>query len=304
MRGLVIINGYPSSEKFYTQGKRLQQALCTLGVETDLLKNGEVYAMLQEDGAVQLSLREKYDFVVYLDKDKYLNRLLENAGLPLFNSAQAVEICDDKMMTYLALANSGLRMPKTIPAPLCYTKGATPNLDFLNKVGETLGFPLVVKKSYGSFGVGVHLVHGMPALQKIAQEFLYTPHFFQEYIEESSGRDIRVIVIGGKAIGGMERRAQGGEFRSNVELGGVGKKIQLSKEYAEAAELAARTLGLEYCGVDLLETERGPILCEVNSNAFFEGFEQALGIDVAMAYAQHILRKIKNGENYANERRL
>ena len=91
----------------------------------------------------------------------------------------------------------------------------------------------------------------------------------------------------------MERRAQEGEFRSNVELGGIGRKIELKKEYADAAELAAKTLGLEYCGVDLLVTKVGPMVCEVNSNAFFEGFEEALGLDVAAAYAKHILLTMK-----------
>ena len=154
-------------------------------------------------------------------------------------------------------------------------------------------FPLVVKKSYGSFGMGVQLVHGMPELQKIAQEFLYQPHFYQRYIAQSGGRDIRVIVIGGKAIGAMERVARKGEFRSNIELGGEGRNIVLSAPYRETAERAAKALGLDYCGVDLLETENGPILCEVNSNAFFEGFENVTGIDVAAAYAKYICDCIK-----------
>ena len=292
MRGLVIINGFPSSEKFYRQGERIQKALQNEGVETDLFKNGDVYAVIEENGAFRPSFLAKYDFCVYLDKDKYLGRMLENAGLRLFNSANAVETCDDKMTTYLALQKSGLRFAKTIPAPLCYTPHAKPNEKFLQKVAEELGFPLVMKKSYGSFGAGVALVQNRAELYEKATEWLHIPHVYQAFVKESSGKDIRVIVVGGKALGGMERVAKDGEFRSNIELGGSGRKIDLPKEYAKAAERAAKTLNLDYCGVDLLETDEGPIVCEVNSNAFFEGFEETLKIDVAAAYAKHIVQTI------------
>lgn len=293
MRGLVIVNGYPSAEKFLIQGKRIQDALRAEGVETELLKNGEVYAVMDETGKINVALSKKYDFAVYLDKDKYLGQMLEGTGLRLFNSARAVEICDDKMSTYLALGACGLRLAKTIPAPLCYTKGVKPNAAFLEKVAENLGFPMVVKRSYGSFGAGVQLVHGMPELQDVAKEFLHEPHFFQQYISDSCGKDVRVIVIGGRAIGCMERVAKKGEFRSNIELGGLGRKVVLQQVYLEAAELAAKTLGLDYCGVDLLETEAGPVLCEVNSNAFFDGFEKVTGIDVAAAYAHYIVNQVE-----------
>ena len=122
---------------------------------------------------------------------------------------------------------------------------------------------------------------------------LHEPHFYQQFISDTKGRDIRVIVVGGRALGCMERVAQDGEFRSNIELGGVGRRVQPPKEYLVAAECAAKTLGLDYCGVDLLETADGPVLCEVNSNAFFEGFESVTGIDVATEYAKHIVSKMQ-----------
>lgn len=292
MRGIVIINGFPSAEKFFAQGEKIRKAIQENGVECDLVKNGDAYALLTEEGGVETPLAAKYDFAVYLDKDKYLGRMLEKIGMRLFNCAKAVETCDDKLLTYLALEESGLRLAKTIPSPLCYTKGAMPNENFLEKVAENLGFPLVAKKSFGSFGAGVQLVHGMLELKKIAQEWLHEPHFYQQYIADTCGRDIRVIVVGGKAIGCMERVAQAGEFRSNIELGGIGRKITPSAEYITAAERAATALGLDYCGVDLLETADGPVLCEVNSNAFFEGFEGVTGIDVAKVYAEHILAQM------------
>ena len=296
MRALVIINGYPNGEKFYRQGERIAVALQELGVETDVLKNGEVYAKIDNDGKISSSFGEKYAFAVFLDKDKYLGRMLESCGIRLFNRAEAVEICDDKLLTFLALAQGGVRLIKSMPAPLCYTPSAKPSEYFLSEVAKNFSFPLVAKKSYGSFGAGVRLVSGMEELRKTEEEWLHVPHFYQAYVSASCGRDIRVIVVGGKSLGGMERRAQEGEFRSNIELGGIGAKIELPKAERELAEKVATLLGLDYCGVDVLQTEDGPVLCEVNSNAFFEGFESALGIDVAKEYALHILKTVKESK--------
>lgn len=288
MKGLVVINAYPNGAKFLRQGERIASALRSLGITTDVKRNGEVVAWIDGKGTIDSDVVREYDFAVYLDKDKYLGRMLEACGLRLFNSAEAVEYCDDKLLTYLRLKDVNLPLADSVPAPLCYTPNAKPDEKFLDFVAEKLGFPLVVKKSYGSFGAGVQLVHGMPELKKIEQELLYEPHFYQRYIEESCGRDIRVIVVGGKALAAMERVAQKGEFRSNVELGGVGRRIDLGETYRVVAERAAKALGLDYCGVDLLETKAGPALCEVNSNAFFEGLEKTTGVDVAAAYAEHI----------------
>ena len=289
MQGLIIINAYPNGEKFYRQAERIAEELRALGVETDVFRNGEVSAVVTAEGEVCALLPKNYAFAVYLDKDKYLGRLLEKTGLRLFNRAAAVEACDDKMTTYLALQGAGVPLVESIPAPLCYTPNASADTKFLKTVAETLGFPLVMKRSFGSFGMGVQLVHGMEELQKTEQENLYQPHFYQRFVSESAGRDIRVIVIGGKAVGAMERVANAGEFRSNIELGGTGKKIALDERYAQTAERAAKALGLDYCGVDLLQTGERGVVCEVNSNAFFEGLEATTGINIAQKYAQHIL---------------
>lgn len=290
MKGLVIINAYPNGEKFMRQGERIAKELRLLGVETDLVKNGEIFAVCQADGMVSSNLAKEYDFAVYLDKDKYLGKMLEKCGLRLFNNATAVELCDDKLLTYIALSKAGVSLVKSIPSPLCYTPNAKVDESFLRSVAQELGFPLIAKKSYGSFGCGVKRVHGIRELFSTEQEWLYVPHFYQSYVKESAGKDIRVIVIGGKAVGAMERVAQQGEFRSNIELGGVGRKIELSPQYAVVAEKAANALGLDYCGVDLLEGGNGAIVCEVNSNAFFEGLESVTGLNIAKLYAEHILR--------------
>ncbi len=283
------MNAYPNGEKFYRQSGRIAEELNALGVETDVRLNGEIEAKLTQDGELSTAAAA-YDFAVYLDKDKYLSRVLEGAGLRLFNSAAAIETCDDKMLTYLALAKSGLKIPETVSAPLCYTPNVQPQKAFLERV-EELGYPLVAKKSYGSFGAGVALIENRDALKKTETEWLYLPHFYQRFVGKK-GRDVRVIVVGGRAVAAMERIAQKGEFRSNIELGGKGIKIELTEEYRAAAEKVAEVLRLDYCGVDLLEGET-PIVCEVNSNAFFEGLEGVTGFNVAKAYAEHIVKTMK-----------
>jgi RimK family alpha-L-glutamate ligase len=289
MKGLIVMNAYPKGEKFYRQSGRIKEELEKLNVETDVLLNGETISKLTENCGIDTSATA-YDFVVYLDKDKYLSRLLEGAGVRLFNSANAIEICDDKMLTYLSLAQSGLKIPESISAPLCYTPNATPQRAFLEEV-ERLGFPLVAKKSYGSFGEGVVLVQTKEELHEIEKKWLHIPHLYQKFVGKK-GRDIRVIVIGGKAVGAMERIAVDGEFRSNIELGGHGERIELSNAYKEVAEKVAKIIGLDYCGVDLLEGET-PIVCEVNSNAFFEGLESVTGINIAKLYAEYIVKTMK-----------
>ena len=289
MKGLIVMNGYPSGEKFYRQSARIKDELEKLGVPTDVLLNGELKARVSEN-ATPIAALDEYSFCVYLDKDKYLSRILEGAGMRLFNSAEAIEVCDDKMTTYLCLQGAGVKIPTTISAPLCYTPNSQPKDSFLDEV-ESLGYPVVAKKSYGSFGAGVRLAKNRQELEEIEREWMHLPHFYQEFVG-AKGRDIRVIVIGKKAVAGMRRIATEGEFRSNIELGGHGERIELSKEYVRVAERVAEHLNLDYCGVDLLEGET-PIVCEVNSNAFFEGLESVTGVSIAKKYAEYIVGEMK-----------
>lgn len=284
------MNAYPNGEKFYRQSRRIAEEFKGIGIEAEIRRTSEIDAAIRFDGRAEVS--GGFDFAVYLDKDKYLGRILEKAGMRLFNSSEAVERCDDKMLTYLALSDSGIEIPESVSAPLCYTPSVHPDESFLSRTAARLGFPLVAKKSFGSFGKDVRLIRTMDELRTTEKDFLYCPHFYQRYIAESAGRDIRVIVIGGRAVAAMERRAQKGEFRSNIELGGHGVCVGLTESFRLAAEKAAEALQLDYCGVDLLEAGSKPVLCEVNSNAFFEGMEAATGMNIARLYAEHIFRTV------------
>lgn len=286
-RCFIFINAYEHSEHNLYQPKRLLEELTALGMQADLVRNGDFPAYIS--GGRAYSKLADYDFGIYLDKDKYVSELLEATGVRLFNSARAVAVCDDKMMTHIALARAGIAQPDTLPAPLCYAPDATVRNDSVDAVATALGLPVVVKESYGSLGKGVRLARTRDELRTLMQSLLRTPHLYQRFAEKSAGRDLRIIVIGGEPVAAM-RRVSETDFRSNVELGGRGYACSPPPDYAALAVRAANALRLDYCGVDLLEGIDGPLVCEVNSNAFFGGIERVTGINVARRYAEYLVR--------------
>lgn len=292
MKGVILTNAYKDIPQTRSQCVRLKEELEKLHVSIDIMRNNFFAAYITSGGDIASKL-SGYDFCIYLDKDKYISYMLEKAGIRLFNSARAIELCDDKMTTALALSNSGIPMPKTLPGLLCYDEGAPLNEQALRIVEEELGYPVIVKSSFGSMGTGVFKAENFEELKGAASALKMQPHLFQQYITESAGRDIRVIVIGGKAVAAMER-ISGGDFRSNIAIGGRGLKIDMPVQVKEMAEKAAALLNLDYCGADILFGKEGFYLCEVNSNAFFDGIEAAMGVNIAKLYANHIVESMIN----------
>ena len=289
MKGILFTNAYSEMQEALYGAERMQEEFEKRGVQLDIRRN-DLYAVCVSD-TLQCDL-QGYDFCIYFDKDKYVLQGLEKSGLPLFNSYSAIEACDDKMTTALALAGHGIPMPLTLPAPLCYDKEAQISEESLDKIEGALGYPLIVKKSYGSRGTGVYFIQDRSALKEKSQELLCEPHLYQQFIATSFGRDVRVIVIGGKVLGAMLRQSKT-DFRSNVALGGSASEYQLGQETIKLCERVASILKLDYCGIDLLFGQEGFYVCEVNSNAFFAGFEKATSKNVAGAYADYILAKLK-----------
>ncbi len=285
-QGIIVINPYQIPKESVHQANRLKDELNALGVSASIVTDTFLTSIIL-DNKIKTELKD-VDFVIYLDKDKYQSEILESLGIRLFNSHKAVRACDDKGTTYLALLNSGLNIPKTIFGALCYNKDMPIDTEWAKKIAENLGFPLIIKESFGSMGKGVYLANNLDELIEVMEKVKLKPHLFQEYVGEP-GVDVRVIVIGGKAVCAMERRNDS-DFRSNVAQGGYGKKITLDDEFKKSAERCAEILGLDYCGVDLLYgKDKKPYVCEVNSNAFISGIESVTGFNVAKAYAEHII---------------
>ena len=284
---LIIINGYGLAGGIQHQVERLKEEFSKRSVNVDVIKNTQVFAYISE-GNIDISL-PKYDFVLYLDKDRYVAELLEKAGYKLYNSIDAITKCDDKMLTHICLANEGIKMPTSISSTLCYTDNG--NRDYLFEVIDKIGLPMIVKENYGSLGKQVYLVNNHAELLEIENKLIHIPHIFQQYIECSKGKDYRVIVIGGNVIAYMKRENPY-SYLSNLATGGTASKVELPQKYLDVAVKAAKILGLDYCGVDILEGLHGePIISEVNSNAFYEGIEKTTGINVAGCYVDYLLSK-------------
>ena len=293
MKAVILINAYSTLEHSLYQSKRLKEELEKMGVSTDIRRNNFFATSLNERGEI-LSKLSDYDFCIYLDKDKYTSRLLEKTGMKLFNSHAAIESCDDKMTTAILLSNNGISIPKTLPGMLCYDPSAQITEETLTYIIKELGLPVIVKTSYGSLGKGVFKADDLNELRALAEQVKCMPHLFQSYISSSYGRDIRVIIIGGKYVTAIMRQSYY-DFRSNLEIGGVGSTIEPTMEVRRMCEKAAKILNLDYCGIDVLFGTQGYFLCEVNSNAFFRGVEEVTGVNIARLYAEHILAIIKEG---------
>ena len=289
--GIVIINPYLVPEQSIHQAHRLQEEFNKLNVSVQIVTDAFLHSSIDKD-IIKTKLNG-VDFAIYLDKDKYQSEILSKSGIRLFNSHESIRLCDDKGSTYITLANNNIYMPKTIFAPVCYHKDLTVKKEWAKKIGDEWGYPVIVKESFGSMGKCVYKADNQDQLFSLMQELKLRPHLYQEYLDVAKGIDVRVIVIGGKAVCAMQRK-NANDFRSNVEQGGKGYNIELPDDFRRVAEKCASLLGLDYCGVDLLYgKDDSPCVCEVNSNAFFNGIESTTGFNVAKAYAEHIIATLK-----------
>lgn len=291
-RALILVNAFYKLKSAMNQPLRLKEELEQLGVITDIRQISMDTVILEENRVV--SLLEGYDFVIYLDKDKYTSAMLELSGIRLFNRHDAVLVCDDKMETHIRLSGHGIAMPDTIPGLLCYQESASLEdaMPRVELVERRLGYPCVIKECYGSLGKGVYLANNRDELLDVMEKVKCKAHLFQKMITKSQGRDVRVIVIGGKAVASMMRLSDT-DFRSNIELGGRAVAFELPETFRAVAERTAKLLNLDYCGIDLLFGEQGePLICEVNSNAFFGGIESVTGVNIAGIYASYMYQAI------------
>jgi ribosomal protein S6--L-glutamate ligase len=210
--------------------------------------------------------------------------------------SQAIVRSRDKLRSLQILSKAGLGMPKT--AFTNFSKGGEKAL--IERVG---GAPLIIKLLEGTQGLGVVLAETKKAGQSVIEAFhgLKARIIVQEFIKEAKGADIRAFVVNGKVVGAMKRQGAEGEFRSNLHRGGVATVIKLSRAEKMAALGAAKALGLDIAGVDLLQSERGPLILEVNSSPGLEGIEKATGINIASEIVKYIEesveKKIKKKEH-------
>ncbi len=200
--------------------------------------------------------------------------------------SQALVRSRDKLRSLQVLSRAGLGMPKTVFSN--YTKDVAEVIEYVG------GAPLVIKLLEGTQGLGVVLAETKNAAESVLEAFngLQARVIVQEFIKEAKGADIRAFVVDGHVVGAMKRQGKEGEFRSNLHRGGSANIIQLTDEEENAALKAAKSLGLGICGVDMLQSARGPLILEVNSSPGLEGIESATKKDIANIIIRYIERNV------------
>jgi ribosomal protein S6--L-glutamate ligase len=222
---------------------------------------------------------------------------LEGAGFLVINSHTSIARSRDKFLASRLLASHGIPVPKTV---LIKTRAG------LEEAFRILGRPpYILKPTRGTHGVGVMIAESRPSAESIFDAFGGTGEglLIQEFIRESRGVDLRVIVVNGRVVGAMRRKAAKGEFRANIHRAGVGEVVKLSQKAREIALRSAQVAGLEIAGVDLIESRSGPLVMELNTSPGFEGLEAATGLDVAGPIVEHLIaRALARGEPEAGRR--
>jgi len=211
-----------------------------------------------------------------------LVRQFETMGVFTLNRATAISCARDKLRSMQLLSCKGIGLPIT-----AFAHAPDDIKGVIKMVG---GAPLVIKLLEGTQGIGVVLAETNKAAESVIDAFwgLQSNILIQEYIKEAGGADIRCFVIGGKVVATMERRAREGEFRANLHRGGKAVAVKLTTEERAMAVRAAKVIGLDVAGVDILRSDRGPLVIEVNSSPGLEGIEATSGKDIAAMMIDYI----------------
>jgi len=216
-------------------------------------------------------------------------RQFEMMGVYCLNESIAISRSRDKLRSLQLLSRKGIGLPVTVFAH------KTSNAEEIVKLAG--GAPVVIKLLEGTQGIGVVLGETAKAAESIIEAFggVNTNILVQEYIQEANGEDLRCIVIGDRVVASMKRRGREGDFRSNLHRGGTAKAAKITPGERSTAIRAAKAMGLNVCGVDMLRSNHGPVVLEVNSSPGLEGVEAASGVDVAGEIVDFIEKNAKPG---------
>ncbi|UHQ22471.1 30S ribosomal protein S6--L-glutamate ligase [Lysobacter sp. 5GHs7-4] len=203
------------------------------------------------------------------------------------NSSDAILRARDKLRSHQLLAAEGIGLPATV-----FGDNPDDTADLLSMLGPP---PHVIKLNEGTQGAGVMLTEKLSASRGVIEALrgLYANFLVQEFIAEAKGADLRCFVVGGKVVAAMKRQAPKGDFRSNLHRGGTAKGVKASAAEQDVAIRAARVLGLGVAGVDLIRSDRGPLVLEVNASPGLEGIEEASGVDVAGEIIAYVASRMK-----------
>ncbi len=272
LNGFLVVNHFLKGEKFDSLHKLLVESAKKHGIDLIIKTNLELSVY---NGTLP-------DFALFWDKDINLARNLEAKGLRLFNSSEAIEKCDNKAYTYTELFGK-IEMPKTIIAPMSFFE--SDYSDFVCSASKELEFPVVFKDCRGSFGEQVYLCK---TEEEIKSHISNRDFILQQFEAESSGKDVRIEVVGNKVVAAMKRENKN-DFRSNLTNGGTAFPYTPTKEECATAIKCCSILGLDFGGVDILRNGK---VCEVNSNAHIINIKNCTEIDCSDYIFEHIIKEL------------
>lgn len=285
--------------------QRFKEACIQKGIELDILdpnrmllalENGqfELFYQASESYNNQISLQKLVEYDAVLPRfgtssteiGCYVLRHFESKGIPVLNKADAFELARNKWKTLQQLMAHQLPVPNTSLAG---------KLVSISEQLNQYDFPIITKILNGSQGNGVMLfekrTNAKSVLSTLSQ--LNEPYLCQQFIEESKGRDIRAFVIGDKVVAAMQRIGAVDEFRANLHQGGVAQPIQLTEQEQKIIVKAAKVIGLDIAGVNILQTHKGMVILEVNASPGFEGLEKVNNINIALEIVNYLLNRLK-----------
>lgn len=278
--------------------KRLKEEALARGHSVRVIKYKECYASIEQNNPA-VSYRGEdlpmFDAIIpriasYMTKyGTAIVRQLEMQGQYTVSSSIAISRSRDKFRSLQLLSKYGIGIPKTV-----VSRNTT---DIDNLLEELGGTPVIIKLARGTHGNGVVLAESKKAAKSVLQAFYLTNDdgtniLLQEFIKESAGTDIRAFVVGGRVIASMKRQSLDDDFRSNLHKGGEGTSIKLTDEEKKMAIKASKAMGLSVAGVDLMRSERGPLILEVNASPGF-GIEKVTGRNVAAAIIEYVEQNAK-----------
>lgn len=275
--------------------KRLKEVAIAKGHNVRVINHAECYVTIEKGQPV---VRYQGESLTDIDAiiprigqsvTKYgtaIVRQFEMQGVYTTTSSIAINRSRDKLRSMQILARAEVGIPKTV-----FARETTDLDDVIEQAG---GAPLIIKVARGTHGNGVVLAETKKAAQAVMQAFYVEGVNFlvQEFVAESAGEDIRVVVVGGRVVASMKRQSLDDDFRSNLHQGGEGTAVKLTDEERKTAIKAAKTMGLPFCGVDMMRSSRGPLVLEVNPSPGF-GIEKVTGRDVAEKVIEYIEQNAK-----------
>jgi ribosomal protein S6--L-glutamate ligase len=279
--------------------KRLKEAIIKNGHEVDVINYIHCEARIQQNRPIVMYKGDElkgYDAIIPRIASSYTRfgsaivRQFEMQGVFTATSSLALVRSRDKLRSIQLLARAGIDIPKTI-----FSRGLADSDTLVEEVG---GPPVIIKLARGTHGRGVVLAETKKAARSVLQGFSLmdddgTNILLQEYIEESAGTDIRAFVVGGQVVASMKRQSLTDDFRSNLHQGGEGTSIKLTDEEKKVALKAAKAMGLPIAGVDMMRSNRGPLVLEVNASPGF-GIEKVTGRPVAEKIVEYVERNAKS----------